>query len=254
MRILIFNPNTTEAITDLLLSAAREVVSAGTQLVPLTAPRGFPYISTKAEAQIGGAIAIEAIAAHHDQVDAAVIAAFGDPGLLGARELFDIPVIGMSEAAMLTACMLGQRFAIVTFAEALGTWYRDCVAMHGMTERCAGIRTSNKAFAAITTVQEAKEERLVDLANRAVREDGADVVILAGAPLAGLAAKVSRRVPVPLIDPIAAAVKQAETLIALSPRKATAGAFQRPAAKATSGLESALAARFEHKDVRSDAE
>jgi allantoin racemase len=254
MRILILNPNTTEAITELLTSAASKVAAPGTELVPLTAPRGFPYISTKAEAQIGGAIAIEALAAHHREVDAAVIAAFGDPGLFGARELFDIPVIGMSEAAMLTACMLGRRFGIVTFAEALGTWYQDCVAMHGMSERCAGIRASNQAFSAISTVQQEKEDRLVDLANRAVHEDEADVVILSGAPLAGLAAKVSSRIPVPVVDPIAAAVKQAEALIALSPRKATTGAFRRPAAKPTSGLEPALAARFEHKDARPAAD
>ncbi len=29
-----------------------------------------------------------------------VIAAFGDPGLIAARELFDLPIVGMAEAAM----------------------------------------------------------------------------------------------------------------------------------------------------------
>ena len=71
--------------------------------------------------------------------DAAILAAFGDPGLFGARELFDFPVIGVSEAAMLTACMLGGQFLIVTFASALCGWYRDCVAMHRLESRCAGV-------------------------------------------------------------------------------------------------------------------
>src|SRR6185295_11322087 len=141
MKILLLNPNTTAAVTDLLHSAGSKAASPGTELVPLTAPRGVPYIATRAEAQIGGAIALEMLAEAGNDIDAAVIAAFGDPGLFGARELFDIPVIGMAEASMLTACMLGRRFAIVTFARALATWYRDCVDMHGLRERCCAVRT-----------------------------------------------------------------------------------------------------------------
>jgi allantoin racemase len=248
MHILILNPNTTEAVTGLLTDAGRAVASPGTTLVPLTASRGVPYIAGRAEAQIGGAVVLEMLAGHH-VADAAIIAAFGDPGLFGARELFDIPVIGMSEAAMLTACMLGRRFAIVTFAAALGDWYRDCVEMHGMRDRCCAVRVLDESFRSIAHVQEEKEEVLVALADKAITEDGAEVVILGGAPLAGLAPRIRERVAVPLVDPIAAAVKQAEAIITLAPRKATAGAFRRPAAKPTQGLPDSLAARIEHRDI-----
>ena len=248
MRILLLNPNTSKDVTDLLLSAGQAAASAGTEIVPLTAPRGVPYIATRAEAQIGGAIALEMLAEHSRDVDAAIIAAFGDPGLFGARELFDIPVVGMAEAAMLTACMLGRRFSIVTFARALGPWYQECVDMHGLRDRCAGIRTLDGAFRSISNVREEKEALLVELANRAVREDEADVIILAGAPLAGLAAKVKANIPVPVVDQAAAAIKQAETLVALAPRKATAGTFRRPDPKSTVGLPDALGRHIEHCD------
>ena len=248
MRILLLNPNTTQSVTDLLLAAGRPAAAAGTELIPLTAARGVPYIATRAEAQIGGAVALEMLAEHHRGADGAIIAAFGDPGLMGARELFDIPVVGMAEAAMLTACMLGRRFAIVTFATALGPWYQECVELHGLTGRLAGIRMLDGVFRSISDVQAEKEALLVDLANRAVKEDGADVVILGGAPLAGLAEKVADRSPVPVVDQIAAAVKQIEALVTLKPRKATAGTFRRPGAKNTIGLSQALAARIEHRD------
>jgi len=247
MRILVLNPNTSEGITARLMAAATEAAAPGTELVPLTASRGVPYIATRAEAQIGGAIALEMLAEHHGQFDAAIIAAFGDPGLMGARELFDLPVVGMAEAAMLSACMLGRRFAIVTFARALGPWYEECVDMHGLRSRLAGIRMLDGSFASVSDVQEEKEAVLVELANRAVAEDEADVVILAGAPLAGLAARVRDRIPVPVVDQMAAAVKQAEALVSLQPRKATAGTFRRPDAKPTLGLPAALAARIEHR-------
>jgi allantoin racemase len=122
MKLLLLNPNTSTAVTQLMTDVGQRAAAPGTELVPCTATRGVPYIATRTEAQIGGAIALEMLAEQHGNVDAAIIAAFGDPGLFAARETFDIPVIGLAEAAMLTACMAGRRFAIVTFAQALGPW------------------------------------------------------------------------------------------------------------------------------------
>lgn len=249
MKVLLLNPNISGEITRLMLDVGRRAAVPGTELIPCTATRGVPYIATRAEAQIGGAIALEMLAEHHHEVDAAIIAAFGDPGLFAARELFDIPVIGLAEAAMLTACMAGRRFAIVTFAQALGPWYEECVRAHGLWERCAGIRMLDQSFAHISDVATEKEDLLVALANRAVIEDEADVLIFAGAPLSGLAERVADRVPVPVIDQVVAAVKQAEALGALHLRKATAGTFRRPNPKPTVGLAAALAARLEHRDI-----
>lgn len=248
MRILLLNPNTSLSLTALLQAAGEVAKAPGTELVAMTASRGVPYIASRAEAQIGGAIALEMLAECHGDFDAAIIAAFGDPGLMGARELFDLPIVGMAEAAMLAACMLGRRFSIVTFARALGPWYRECVEMHGLSARCASIRMLDESFGVISDVQSEKEDMLVALARRAVEEDEADVVILAGAPLAGLAARVRHRVAVPVVDQMAAAVKMAEALVALSPCKATSGTFRRPPAKPTIGLPDALARRISHQD------
>jgi Asp/Glu/hydantoin racemase len=248
LKILLLNPNTTAEVTGLLHAAGSRVASRGTELVAVTAKRGVPYIASRAEAQIGGAIALEMLAEAGDGFDAAIIAAFGDPGLFGARELFSFPVVGLAEAAMLTACMVGQRFSIVTFSRTLAPWYRECVAMHGLDGRCAGIRALGESFQSISDVQSEKEEALVALANRAVEQDDADVAILSGAPLAGLAEKVKNRISVPVIDPIAAAVRQAETLAVLKPRKAVAGTFRRPRPKPTIGLAEPLAAVIEHRE------
>lgn len=241
MRILLLNPNTTTAMTDRLAAVASEVVQPGTELVAVTASRGVPYIATRSEAQIGGAVALEILAQYQGEVDAAVIAAFGDPGLMAARELFDMPIVGMAEAAMLTACMLGGRFSIVTFAQALGPWFRECVEMHKLSERCAGVRMLTGPVEDVVAVQRHKEDLLVELCLKAVEEDEADVIILGGAPLAGLAGRIRDRVPVPVVDQIAAAVKQAETLLALKVNAPTAGSFRRPDGKGNTGLPDALA-------------
>ena len=248
MKILVANPNTSTGVTDRLVTAGKMVASPGTELLPMTAPRGVPYIATRAEAAIGAAAALEMLAERRGEIDAAIVAAFGDPGLGGARELFDFPVVGMAEAAMLVACTLGRSFAIVSFSRSLEPWFAEIVAWHGLSGRCAAIRTLDESFRSIEDVQEEKESVLVDLALSTVTNDAADVVILAGAPLAGLANKIRDRVPVPLVDGIQAATVMAEGLVRLAPRKATAGTFRRPGPKDSKGLAPALANVIGHRD------
>jgi Asp/Glu/hydantoin racemase len=248
MKILVANPNTSAGVTDKLVASGRLVASTDTELIPMTAPRGVPYIATRAEAAIGSAVFLEMLAERRGTIDAAVCAAFGDPGLGGARELFDFPVVGMAEAAMLVACTLGRSFSIVSFSKSLEPWFAEIVAWHGLSSRCASIRMLDGGFKSIDDVQSEKEELLVELANRTVKQDAADVVILAGAPLAGLANKIAGKVPVPLVDGIQAAVTMAEGLVRMKPRKATAGTFQRPGPKVSKGLGQALADLIGHKD------
>jgi Asp/Glu/hydantoin racemase len=243
-RILLLNPNTSVELTDVMAEVARAAAGPGVTIEAITAPRGVPYIATRAEALIGGAVALEMLAEREGQFDAAIVAAFGDPGLGAAREMMARPVIGLAEASMLTACMLGGRFSIVSFSPTLGPWFAECVEQHKLERRLASIRLLDSPFSAIGAVREEKENLLVDLARRAVEEDGADVIVLAGAPLAGLAQIVRDRIDVPVIEGMAAAVRQAELLVSLDVRKAVKGAYRRPARKPTLGLSPALTRLF----------
>lgn len=239
MRILLINPNMTVGMTEMMTAIARSHAGDGVEIVPLTASRGFPYIASRAEAQIAGALVLEMIAAHRTEVDAVIIAAFGDPGLAGARELFDLPVVGMAEAAVLTAAMLGERFSIVTFTPHMLRWYTDSVRQTGLEARFTGVRCPAKPPASVDNVAQTLKHDLLALVHAATAQDGADVVILGGAPLAGLAPELAPEAPGILIDPIAAATAQAMSLARLAPsyRHRTG----RPAAKTSEGLGSALA-------------
>ena len=162
MRILIVNPNTTEAATSLMLDAGRASASPGVEVRAITAPRGLPCITGRAEAQIGGAVGLEMLAEARGGCDVAILAAFGDPGLFGAHELFEFPVIGISEAAMLTACMLGGRFLIVTFASLLSGWFRDCLPCTGL--KIAAPVALDHGVGSLEDVRETNWEALVKLA------------------------------------------------------------------------------------------
>lgn len=241
MRLLIINPNISTSVSDLIEAEARRVAAKDTQITMLTAQLGVAYIETRFESLIAGyataILAAEQAAAH----DALVVAAFGDPGITGLREALDIPVVGLTEAALMSACLLGQRFSIVAISPRITAWYRENVERNGLISRLASIRNLEAPLRDIGAVQEDHAERLVALCRDAVTSDHADVIILAGAPLAGLARKVADRLPVPVVDGVSSAVCHAQTLAKLAPKGASEGSFARPPIKPNAGLPQSLA-------------
>ncbi len=211
MRLLLINPNISFEISEELIRAeAQHTASAGTEIEVLTAPFGVAYIETRFEALIGAYAVAEMAAEHHTQFDAVIIAAFGDPGLPGLREALAIPVTGLTEAALASASLLGDRFSIVAISQRIRAWYRETVRFCGFEQQLASIRGLDERLDRVESIQRDQGERLIELSQRCVDEDGADVIILAGAPLAGLARSVRDRIPVPSVDGVSSAVRHAE--------------------------------------------
>jgi allantoin racemase len=242
MRLLLINPNISHSVTALIEAEARRSASPGTGITMQTAEFGVAYIETRFEALIGAYATAQLAAQHHGGHDAVIIAAFGDPGLGGLREALPIPVLGLSESALASACLLGNRFSIIAISQRIQAWYREVVHANGLTSRLASIRALDQPLASIGAVQDDHAQALRRLCERAVDEDGAEVIILAGAPLAGLARALRGQLPVPVVDGVSSAVRHAETLVALQPGKASRGSFAPPPAKPNQGLPPALQA------------
>jgi Asp/Glu/hydantoin racemase len=245
MKLLLINPNISESVSDLIRAEARRSAAPGTEVEVLTAPFGVAYIETRFEALIGAYAAAQLAAEHHERFDAVVVAAFGDPGLGGLREALPLPVTGLTEAALASACLLGQRFSIVAISQRIRAWYRETVQGYGLEGRLASIRGLDEPLADIGGVQADQSERLVRLAEQCVDDDGADVIVLAGAPLAGLARSLKGRLPVPAVDGVSSAVRHAETLVALQPGRAQRGSNAAPPLKPNRGLPPAIARLLE---------
>jgi allantoin racemase len=245
MRLLIINPNISDDVTTLIRAEALRSSGSGTELVVGTAAYGVEYIETRFEALVAAGAVAELIAEHHGNVDGVVVAAFGDHGMPALKELTDVPVVGITEAALCAAALQGQRFSIIAISDRITAWYRDCVERFGFGGRLASIRSINEALGGIGTVQQDFRGTLVELARQAVAEDGADVIILAGAPLAGLARDVAGEIPVPVIDGIAAGVRITEALVELACGPHRAGAFAPPPNKPRQGLSPALDAALD---------
>lgn len=240
MKLLVINPNISRDVTRLIEAEAHRSTRPGTDLSMATAPFGVAYIETRAEAQIGGYAAMQVAAEQYVGHDAVVVAAFGDPGLAALREILPIPVVGMTEAALVSACQQGSRFSVIAISQRIQAWYRETIAGYGFADRLASIRALDEPLAHIGRVQEDQGERLVALAERAVTDDGADVLILAGAPLAGLARSVAPRLPVPALDGVTCALTQAQAMVDLAAPPASAGSFAPPPDKPCQGLPASL--------------
>lgn len=242
MKLLMINPNISDSVSELIRAEAQRSASPGTEIEVLTAPFGVAYIETRFESLIGAYATAQLAAEHHACYDAVVVAAFGDPGLGGLREALPVPVTGLTEAALASAHLLGHRISIIAISQRIQAWYREVVDSYGMGSRLASIRALDRPLSSIGGVQDEHAQALKALAERAVDEDGAEVIVLAGAPLAGLARSLKGQLPVPVVDGVSSAVRHAESLVALQPGAARRGSFSAPPVKPNRGLTPAMQA------------
>jgi allantoin racemase len=239
VRILVANANTTAAITALCADAACAAASPGTSIIPATPRFGPAVISTRAEDILAGHALLALLAEYAGQVDGALLAVSHDTALEAARQLMPCPVVGMTEAACLTACLTGGRFALVTFGGV--ETYRERIARHGLSARLAGLAAVDATPQEAVRDPEGVALKLLGAIAELVAQ-GADSVVLGGAALAGMAPKLQARSPVPLLDGIACGVRLLEMLVALKLPKPRGGSFAAPQGRVVEGIDAPLAA------------
>jgi allantoin racemase len=239
MRILVANANTTEAITEACAASARRAASPGTEILAATPRFGPAVISSRVENAIAGHALLEVLARHAGHVDAVVLAVSHDTALEAARQMMPCPVVGMTEAACLTACMLGGRFGLVTFGNV--ETYRELIARHGLAGRLAGLGSIDVPAPEAVRDPEGVAARLLPAIER-LAADGADSVILGGAALAGFDERLKDRAVLPLLDGVASATRMAEMLVRAALPKPRTGSFAAPAGRSVAGVDPALAA------------
>ena len=235
MRLLLINANTTEAVTRLCAGVARGVASAGTEIVPLTGRFGAAIIESRAENAIAAHALLELVAEHRSNADAALIAVSYDTGLLAARDIAGIPVLGITQASLSVACLLGSRIGMVTF----GTpgLYRELAEGYGCGSRIVGIEViATDARAAYA--DPGQVEDIVAAGALKLVKAGADVVVLCGAALSGMAAAIEGRVPAPVLDGVTCGVPLCEMLA----RQNKSGRPLAPRDAGSTGLSPALRA------------
>lgn len=241
MNILVVNPNTTTSMTEKIADAATRVKNASTRISAVTSSMGPVSIEGYYDEALAlPGLLLEIARGQKEGAEAAVIACFDDTGLDAARALAHIPVIGICEAALSAASFIAQRFTIVTTMERSRLPLEALVHRYGMNGRC-NVRAADIPVLSLEDPQSNARDRLRNEIAAALREDRTEAIVLGCAGMADLTMDLRREFGIPVIDGVAAAVKQAEGLIALGLTTAKRGAYAAPVQKPYMGSLSAFA-------------
>jgi allantoin racemase len=227
-RILLVNPNTTVSMTEGMADAARAAARPGTEIDAATVEGSVPFIDGWYDETVAAAAVARLVSERAGTFDAAILACFGDPGLYAARELTDAPVVGIAEASFLLAMSLGHRFGIVSTVDRAtpATW--DLLRHYGIEARCAAVEPSEAEVLELDDDASGAIDRMEAAGARAIAA-GAEVLCMGCGAMVSIRAELERRLHVPVVEAVPAAVAHAESLLSLGLRTSKVRSFAPPA-------------------------
>lgn len=236
MHIRVINPNTTQAMTDTIGTAASAVAAPGTR-ISATQPESGPV---SIESHFDEAVSVlgvldEIRAGEREGVDAYIIACFGDPGLNAARELTRAPVIGIAEAAFHAATLISTRFSVVTTLPRTTIIAEHLLDSYGMASRCRRVRAADIPVLELEANPDLALERIIEECLKAKQEDGIGAIVLGCGGMADLTPQISAAVGLPIVEGVTAAVKLAEALVGLGLQTSKHGDLDFPLPKPFTG-------------------
>lgn len=239
MRIKLINPNTTQQMTDSCLIAAEKVKRPNTEIIAVSPCIGPDSI----ECYIDEYLAVPGVLAEilkgdrEEDIDAYIVACFGDPGLQAAREVTQKPVLGIAQSAMLLARMISPSFSIVSVLDRSLKVTADLVDSYGMRDICRSIRTTGLGVLDFANDFQKGLNALAHQAEIAVHEDKAECILLGCAGFVDFVQDLSSRLSVPVIDGVVPAVKFAEAMVEMNITTSKVNTWKYPEKKEFKGFE-----------------
>ncbi|MFC9509717.1 aspartate/glutamate racemase family protein [Streptomyces sp. NPDC057002] len=224
MRIVVTNCNTTQEMTEEIVRGARAAAGPGTTVTGLTPDWGPESAEGWLDSYLSAAAVLDTLRTYDGPpYDAVVMAGFGEHGREGVRELVDVPVVDITEAAAHLACLLGRRYGIVTTLERSRGQIEDSLETAGVARNCAAVVGTGLNVLDLGD-DERTETAFLAAAERACAA-GAEVLVLGCAGMTGLQRAVGEKLGLPVVDGVAAAVKLAESLVALGLTTSRVGSY-----------------------------
>lgn len=226
MMILVINPNSSREMTESIRTTLNRVKRAATELTVVHTEGAPEAIQSASDAAVATPLVLARVReANREGFDAIVLACFSDPGLEAAREQSEALVLGIQETSLHIATILGHKYTIVTpLAKRIASKQQD-VRRFRAEAACASVRALGLTVLETEADPQRTKEVVIEVARTAVKEDGAEVLILGCAGMAGYAADVEREVGIVVIDPTVVTLKVAEALTELGVRHSKLGLY-----------------------------
>ena len=208
-RILVINPNSTEAVTRGIDEGVEPLrMPGGPAIDCVTLKQGPPGIET--QQHVDGVVAplLKLIRKEEKKYAAFVIACYSDPGLHSLREATKKPVLGISECGILTALTLGQKFGVIAILKQSIPRHLRYVGALGVADRLAG---ELPVGLGVTELSDQKRtfSRMVDVGKQLRDAHGAEVIVMGCAGMARYRKPLQDKIGVPVVEPTQAAVVMA---------------------------------------------
>lgn len=232
MKIMVINPNNSVSMTEHLRRELSKIKRPDTELVVVCPSTGPASIESAYDEAIAAPPTLELVGqANLEGYDGVILACFSDPGIHAAKEISEIPVVGIQEASLHAAAMLGYKFTILTPLPQRIPHKHEEVRRYRLESSLASVRALGMTVAETDANPERTKQRIFEAASRAAEEDGAEVIILGCAGMAGYAREVEQRLGLAVLDPSAVALKMCEALIDAGLRHSKRALFARPPEK-----------------------
>lgn len=208
MRILIINPNSDPEMTALIQSSADNYAAGDFEVVCKPTPGAPVFIETSSDVIQAAPGMIKLLTENEDRFDALIIACHDDPNLDAMKEMTCKPVVGIGEASMKMASMLGHRFSVVTTTKhSIPAKEAQVRALH-LEGLLASVKAPPEEMA-----DASDEEKYLKAAQMALDEDMAEVIVLGCAGLSGLDKVISEELGAPVLDGVVCALIIATGLV-----------------------------------------
>jgi allantoin racemase len=214
-RILLINPNSNQATTDMMVRIAQSAAPNDIEIVGATAAHSPPMIVDPEALAASAPQVVEIGLGLAKDVSGIIISAFGDPGIADLRRQVNIPVVGIAEAAMLAASDKGGRFGVATTTPKLVASIDARAAELGLAQLYTGTRLTSEDPNKLVADPGRLLEALRQVVATCIELDKAEAVIIGGGPLGNAATALTPMFSIPVIAPIPAAVHRQIELLRL---------------------------------------
>ena len=208
MKILIINPNSSVEMSAAIQNVAEIYANGDFEVKTVPTPNAPEYIDYYIDQAIAAPGMMQIVKENEAEYDAFIVACHCDPNLDLLKQITDKPVVGIGEASMKLATMLGHSFSVVSAGKHSIPNKRALIHKYGLDNDCASVRGPKDDFDDPTV-----EGPYLNAAQIAMEEDLAEVIVLGCAGFAGMSEKMSAELSVPVLDGVVSALIIATGLV-----------------------------------------
>ena len=229
LKIRVINPNTNPKNTKVIEDAIKPYTPTGFQvdvMNPEKGPLGLEsyYHNFLAAVQVHKMV----IDAEANGYDGVVLACFGDPGIEAAKELVDIPVVGITEASYALASLLGTKFLVIVSADTAVPRQIRYLKTLGIPDYQYAVRPIGLTIIGVMEDRMSAKELIAQNCEQSLKETNAELIVMGCSGFSGLRSALEKQLGVPIIDPVVAGVHVCATLVNMGLSQSKLSTYKMP--------------------------